>query len=56
MPQIFYTKGTIMRLLIWISCSMTLLFSNSIPSKQFSEKLIVYYTKNEAQAKEELLT
>ena len=34
---------------------MTLLFSNSIPSKQFSEKLIVYYTKNEAQAKEELL-
>ena len=44
-----------MRLLIWMFCAMTLLFSDTMPSKQFAEKLIVYYDTNEAQAKAELL-
>jgi len=44
-----------MRLLIWMSCTMTLLFSASSASGHFSEKLIVHYSKNENHAKEELL-
>jgi len=44
-----------MRLLIWMSCTMTLLFSASSTSEHFSEKLIVHYSKNENNAKEELL-
>jgi len=44
-----------MRLLIWMSCTMTLLFSASSASEHFSEKLIVHYSKNENNAKEELL-
>lgn len=44
-----------MRLLVWIFCTMTLLFGGGITSQYLSEKLIVYYTKNETPAQEELL-
>ena len=45
-----------MRLLVWIFCIMTLLLIESVASlPHLSEKLIVYYSKDEGNAEEELL-
>jgi len=48
-------KGTIMRLLVWMFCTMTLLFAGNTASQHLSEKLIVHHSKNETNAQEELL-
>ena len=44
-----------MRLLVWMFCTMTLLFGEGTGSQYLSEKLIVHYTKSEVDAQEELL-
>jgi len=44
-----------MRLLIWIFCTMTLLFAEYTASQHLSEKLIVHHSKNEINAQDELL-
>lgn len=44
-----------MRLFVWIFCSTILLFGTEIGFQNFSEKLIVYHSKSETNADEELL-
>ena len=44
-----------MQLLLWMLCSMTLLFSGGVSSYKLSEKLIASSSKSESFANEELL-
>ena len=44
-----------MQLLLWMLCSMTLLYSAGVSSHEFSEKLIVSSSKSESLCNEELL-
>lgn len=44
-----------MRLFVWIFCSTILLFGTETGFQNFSEKLIVYHSKSETNADEELV-